>query len=46
LFGVKPTDPVTYVGVGLMILVVALIACLVPANRAMRVDPLVAIRNE
>lgn len=46
LFGVKPTDPVTYAGVGLMILVVALIACLVPANRAMRVDPLVAIRNE
>jgi putative ABC transport system permease protein len=46
LFGVKPTDPVTYAGVGIMILVVALVACLIPANRAMRVDPLVAIRNE
>jgi predicted permease len=46
LFGVSPTDPTTYLGVGAMILGVALVACLVPAQRAMRVDPLVAIRNE
>ena len=46
LFGVSPTDPATYIGVAAIIVVVALIACLVPAQRAMRVDPLVAIRNE
>jgi putative ABC transport system permease protein len=46
LFGVSPTDPGTYVAVGAVILLVALLACLVPAQRAMRVDQLVAIRNE
>ena len=46
LFGVSPTDPATYIAVGSMILLVALLACLIPAQRAMRVDPLVAIRNE
>jgi predicted permease len=45
LFGVSPTDPATYIAVGSMILLVALLACLIPAQRAMRVDPLVAIRN-
>jgi predicted permease len=46
LFGVSPTDPLTYVAVGGVILAVALVACMVPAQRAMRVDPLVAIRND
>ena len=46
LFGVSPTDPLTYVAVSVVIVGVALLACMVPAQRAMRVDPLVAIRNE
>ncbi len=46
LFGVSPTDFGTYATVGMMILAIALLACLVPARRAMRVDPLVAIRDE
>jgi predicted permease len=46
LFGVSPTDPATYAAVGAVIMLVALIACLVPAQRAMRVDPLEAIRND
>jgi putative ABC transport system permease protein len=46
LFGVSPTDPLTYIAVGVVIIGVALLACMVPAQRAMRVDPLVAIRNE
>jgi ABC-type lipoprotein release transport system permease subunit len=43
---VSPTDPTTYVAVGLSILAVAMLACLIPAQRAMRVDPLVAIRGD
>jgi putative ABC transport system permease protein len=46
LFEVKPTDPVTFIGVAILLSAVALLACLIPALRATRVDPMVTLRNE
>jgi putative ABC transport system permease protein len=46
LFGVTAHDPVTFVGVAILLLVVALVASWIPARRAMRVDPIVALRHE
>ena len=46
LFEVKPTDPGTYAAVAGVLLATAMLACAIPALRAMRVDPLVALRNE
>ena len=46
LYGVRPTDPFTFISVAALLCAIAMLACCVPARRAMKVDPMEALRHQ
>jgi ABC-type antimicrobial peptide transport system permease subunit len=46
LFGISPSDPITFTAVSALLIVVALLACWQPAHRAAKVEPMVALRQD
>lgn len=45
-YGLNPTDAPTFIGTALLLMVVALLACWIPARRATKVDPMIALRRD
>jgi putative ABC transport system permease protein len=46
LFGIKPDDPGTFIVISIVFLLVALVGCVIPARRAAKLDPMIALRTE
>jgi ABC-type antimicrobial peptide transport system permease subunit len=46
LFGIKPDDPGTFAAIALLFLLFALLGCVIPARRAVKVNPMIALRTE